>query len=176
MKYLLTVLILFSTCAIVFAQKQTKSEYTISFKNRQLSVRHQGRSHQLALDADQIDAAKITEAKILFADRKNGFTYLVIDVSGQSRDKENDRQCGAGVEANLIWIKLDSSWKISEAVSERYESCWSPITSDEGYKTNGRTLTILIDNLRDDVSIRLSYNANQPEKGFERKSSALNKR
>jgi hypothetical protein len=168
-KYLIAAFVLFLTCNFAFAQK---SEYTIRARSERLIVKHKGKAHALTL-GDKIDAAKITSAEILFASRKDGFVYLLVDVVGQSREKQNDRQCGAGIESNLIWIKLDAAWKIVESGSERYESCWSGITSDDGYKINGNLLTVEFDNFRDDVSVKLSYNADAPEKGFriERKVS-----
>lgn len=170
MKYLSAAFILFLTASFVFAQK---SEYTIRFKNERLIVGHQGKAHTLALGGEQIDAAKITSAEILFASRRDGFIYLLIDVSGQSREKRNDRQCGAGIESNLIRIKLDSRWQIVDSASERYESCWSGITSGDGYKINGRVLTIEFDNFRAGETTKLSYNADEPEKGFEKTLSPL---
>jgi hypothetical protein len=179
MKYFFIFLVLFLSCdgGFVFAQKNAaKPAYAVRFKDQKLSILYQGRRHPLALGEDKIDAARINEAKILFADRKGGFTYLVLDVSGQSRKNNFERQCGAGTEANLIWVKLDSAWRVSAVDSERYESCWSPITPrDESYQITGRTLTIVIDNFRDDVSVNLTYDADQPEKGFVKQSSVLPK-
>ncbi|HEX8738011.1 MAG TPA: hypothetical protein VF721_21945 [Pyrinomonadaceae bacterium] len=170
MKYLIVVFILFLTANFAFAQK---SEYAISGRNSRLIVKHKGKAHALRLDSDKIDAAKITGTEILFANRQGAFTYLLIDVVGDSKEKSDDRQCGAGVESNLIWIKLDAAWKIVESASERYESCWSGITSQDGYRIDGNLLTIEFDNFRDDVTVKLSYNAGEPEKGFQKQSAAL---
>lgn len=169
MKYLSTVLVLFLTANFAFGQK---SAYTIRRQNRQLIVKYQGKAHTLKL-GDKIDAAKITDTEILFANRQGAFTYLVIDVSGQSKEKSDDRQCGAGIESNLIWMKLDAAWKIVEAQSERYESCWSGITSDDGYRIKGNTLIIEFDNFRENINVKLAYNADEPEKGFQKQSAAL---
>jgi hypothetical protein len=109
----------------------------------------------------------VTDAEILFVNRKDDFTYLVIAVSGDSRDESSDRQCGAGIEANLLWIKLDSIWQTADINSVRYESCWSSVSSDEGYKIAGNNLSIEFDNFRDDLNVKMSYNAEQPEKGFQ---------
>ena len=166
-------------CGVIFwlivgyAFGQT-SEYKLRVKKDALSVVYKNKPHKLNL-TDQIDAARIEDAEILFSSRAGDFTYLVINVSGMSKEKSDDRQCGAGVEANLIWLKLDSNWQIAASDSVRYESCWAPITSDEGYKIEGKNLSILIDNLRDDVLLKVSYNAEQPEKGFDKKSTPLNR-
>lgn len=162
MKHLLTVLVLLFAVNFAFAQK---SEYTIRARNERLLIKYKGKAHRLVL-RDKIDAAKITDTKILFANRKGGFTYLVVDVSGDSKEESDDRQCGAGTEANLIWIKLDAAWKIADARSARYESCWSPTNSYDGYKIEGNLLTIEINSYRTNIDAKLSYNADEPEKGF----------
>lgn len=163
MKTIIILIVTFSAFATAFGQK---AQYKIKAKNRQLVVSYQGKSHALNV-SEQIDAAKVTDTIILFAARKDDFTYLVVDVSGWSRKKQNDRQCGAGEESNLIWIKLDAQWKIADIKSERYESCWATTTSSDGYKIDGATLLIEIDNFRTDKNIILHYDANQPEKGFQ---------
>lgn len=170
MKYLIAAFILFLTVTSNFAQKR---EYTIRAGNERLIVKHQGKAHALKLGGDMIDAAKITETEILFANRKDGFTYLLVDVTGDSKEKSDDRQCGAGIESNLIWIKLDAQWRISDSKSERYESCWSGITSDDGYRINGNLLTIEFDNFRERLNVKLTYNADEPEKGFQIAQKAL---
>jgi hypothetical protein len=149
-----------------FGQNSEKSEYKISIKNNDLVVKHKGKSHKLNV-ADKIDAARVTDAELLFLNRKDDFTYLVVAVSGDSRDESNDRQCGAGIESNLLWIKLDSGWQTVDINSVRYESCWSSVSSGDGYKIAGNSLTIEFDNFRDDLNVKMSYNAEQPEKGFQ---------
>lgn len=151
-----------------------KSEYKIRARGGgggQLSVTHKNKAHTLNL-ADKIDAAKITETEILFANRKEGFIYLVIDVSGQSKIKQDNRHCGAGTESNLIWIKLDSNWKILDSNSVRYESCWSP-TSNDNYQIKDNRMYIEIEDFHNDLDIKLSYNADEPERGFQITQKAL---
>lgn len=166
MKPAIVLFVLFIICGSVLGQKQFNDGYKIRAKGRRLIVTFQGKPHWL--DAtEQIDAEKVTEIEILFAGRRENFTYLVVDVSGQSRNKQNDRQCGAGIESNLIWIKLDSEWKISGINSVRYESCRSSVSSDEGYKITDKTLSIELNDFRENRRINLSYNADEPEKGFQ---------
>lgn len=150
-----------------------KSEYKIRARGGRLSVSHKNKAHALNL-VDKIDAAKITETEILFADRKDGFIYLVVDVSGQSKTKEDNRHCGAGTESNLIWIKLDSTWKILDSNSVRYESCWSP-TSNDNYRITDTRMSIEIQDFRNDLDINLSYNSGEPEKGFQITQKPLEK-
>jgi hypothetical protein len=172
MKFLicLTFLIL-ATCTFAFAQK---SEYRIRAKGNQIVVRYKSKAHALNL-VDKIDAAKITDTEILFANRKDGFLYLVVNISGQSKAKQDDRQCGAGIESNLIWIKFDSTWKILDSNSVRYESCWSSTTSNDGLQLKGNLMFIEIDDFRKDVNIKLSYDSDKPEVGFQITQKALEK-
>lgn len=166
MKTIIIFILLLLASSIAFGQKAEKEAYKIRAKGSRLIVTYKSKSH--TLDATgQIDAAKVTGAEILFAGSKGEFTYLVVDASGWSREKQNDRQCGAGTEANLIWIKLDAKWRIAGINSQRYESCWASTTSTDGYRIEGDKLTIEIDNFRDDKNIKLIYNADEAEKGFQ---------
>ncbi len=166
MKKALIFVVLCFAAVSSFGQNSLRSAYKIRAKGFSLVVTFQGKAHQLATNSEQIDAAKITDTDILFAKRKDGFTYLVVNVSGWSREKQNDRQCGAGIESNLLWIKLDAAWKIAALKSVNYESCWQTIDAGDGYKIDGNSLNIEFDNFRDDVHTKMSYNAEQPEKGF----------
>lgn len=155
-----------------FGQSAEKSAYKLQLKNNNLVVKYKGKAHKLNV-ADKIDAAKATDAELLFVTGKDDFTYLVAAVSGYSREESNDRQCGAGVESNLLWIKIDSKWQIADISSVRYESCWSSISSNDGYRIKGNALSIEFDNFRDDVNVKMSYNAEQPEKGFQSEQKDL---
>ena len=128
-------------------------------------VTERGRAHTLNI-WKQIDAAHIEDASVLFLTRKGGFVYLVLTVCGLSKLPPDDRQCGAGIECNLVWLKLDNRWRALDAKSERYESCWAPITSDEGPKVKGRLLTLEYDNLRDNLRHEVTYDADAPDKGL----------
>ena len=132
---------------------------------RAVVVRERGRSHVLDV-WEHIEAARVGDAEGLFLTRKGGFIYLVLNVCGPSKSKPDDRQCGAGTECNLVWLKLDESWRELDAKSVRYESCWRPITSDEGPRVNGRTLLLEYDDLRDDTRHEISYDADEPEEGL----------
>ena len=154
------------------AQTSNKKDYKIRSNSGNLIVTFERKSHILNV-ADKIDAAKITETEILFASRKENFTYLVVAVSGQSKEKEDDRQCGAGTEANLLWIKLDNKWRVSDINSIRHESCWSAVSSFDGYKVDSNLLKIEFDNIRDKISVKLTYNADEPQKGFQIEQTAL---
>jgi hypothetical protein len=141
---------------------------------RAVVVREGGRSH--VLDVSQhIEAARIEGATQLFMTRKGGFVYLLLQVCGPSKEKPDDHECGAGTECDLIWLKLDEAWRERDAKSVRYESCWQPITSDEGPKVNGRTASLEFDDLRDNTQHELTYDADKPEEGLKDKASPLPK-
>ena len=166
LKYISIVAITLLITCFAFAQKPTtKTAYKVRANGLKLIVTYQRKAHTLNT-TEQIDAAKVTNTEILFANRKENFTYLVVDVIGQSKAKQDDRQCGAGTESNLLWIKLDSAWKVADIKSVRYESCWSSTTSDDGYKIKNKALTIEITDFHKDVNAIISYNSNEPEKGF----------
>lgn len=174
LKYISIIIIVFLTGSLAFAQKASKTAYKVRAKGRQLVITYQGKAHTLNT-TEQVDAAKVTETKILFASRKGDFMYLVIDVMGQSREKLNDRQCGAGEEGNFLWVKLDSGWRIAGIKSIAYESCWTS-TSSDNYKINASTMSIEISDFSRDIESKVSYNAGEPEKGFKIEEKAISKK
>jgi hypothetical protein len=137
----------------------------VSRDGRSISLVERGRAHALPL-AEQVGAARIEDAKLLFVTRRGEFTYLLIDVCGASKRRPDDRQCGAGQECDILWVKLDRRRKVSEAKSERYESCWLPVTSEDGPRIIGRRLTLVLDNLREWVRKEVGYDAERPEEGL----------
>lgn len=144
-------------------------------KGRQaVVVTERGRAHTLDL-SKQIDAARIEKASALLLSRAGGFTYLVLDVCGLSKVPPDDRQCGAGVECNVIWLKLDGAWRVRGAQNQRYESCWAPITSEEGPKVEGRRLTLTLEDLREEVRREVAYDADSPEAGLTVKQTPIPK-
>ena len=141
---------------------------------RSLVVTERGRAHTLDL-TKQIDAARIEDVSALFLTRRGEFEYLLLEVCGMSKERSDDRQCGAGTECNVVWLKLDGAWRVRDAKSERYESCWSPITSDEGPKVEGRRMKVVVDDLREDVRREVSYDADDPESGLTVRQSPIPK-
>ncbi len=172
MKTAIFIIVLCFAANSAFAQKSNDPSYKIRARNGGVSVTFKGKAHWLNVSG-QIDAAKVTETELMFANQKDGFRYLVIDISGWSREKQNDRQCGAGVESNLIWLKLDSAWKILDVKAVRYQSCRSGIDLNDSFKSTKNSLNIEFDNFRDDVKTKLSYNADEPEKGFQIEETKL---
>ena len=141
---------------------------------RAVVVTERGRAHTLDLTR-QIDAMRIEEVSAPFLSRAGGFTYLVLDVCGLSKVPPDDRQCGAGVECNVVWLKLDAAWRVRGAQNQRYESCWAPVTSDEGPKVEGRRLTLTVEDFRDEVRREITYNADNPEAGLTVKQTPIPK-
>ena len=166
MKTAIFIFVLLLSANFTFGQKSSVPGYKIRASKGALTVTFKGKAHRLNV-TEQIDAAKITETELMFAAEKDGFRYLVIDVTGSSRDRDFDRQCGGGEESNLIWLKLSAAWKILEIKSVSYQSCWSGIELNDSFKRTKNTLFIDFDNFRDDVNTKLTYNADEPEKGFQ---------
>ncbi|HEY0173295.1 MAG TPA: hypothetical protein VGB98_19960 [Pyrinomonadaceae bacterium] len=147
---------------------------TARVKGRQsVVVRERGRAHTLNV-SKHADAARIEEASVLFLTRRGEATYLLLDVCGPSKVPPDDRQCGAGTECNVVWLKLDRAWRVAGGRSVRYESCWSSVSS-EGPKVAGRLLTLALEDFRDEVRREVSYDADSPEAGLSIKESAIPK-
>ena len=141
-------------------------------RGERLVITERGRAHTLDL-GDKVSAARIEDAEVIFKSSAGGAVYLLLDICGWSKRTQDDRQCGAGTECDLVWLKLDARWRIQDAKSARYESCWASTTSDDGYKISGRTLTIEFDNFREDVKVKLTYDAERPERGLVIEQSPL---
>lgn len=141
---------------------------------RAVVVKERGRAHVLDL-SKHIEAMRIEDATELSRTRRGEFVYLLLQVCGLSKMPPDDRQCGAGIECDLVWLKLDQSWRERDAKPMRYESCWQPITSDEGPKVSGRTVLLEFDDLRDNTRHEVSYDADKPEEGLTEKTRPLPK-
>lgn len=157
--------VLFLSVNTSFGLKSNISGYKIRAVNRAVTITFKGKSYRLDV-RKQIDAAKITETKLIFATEKNGFRYLVFDVGGWSRSVQNDRQCGAGIESNLIWVKLDAAWKITDVQSKRYESCWSGESLFSDFVTSADSLSVEYFGDGNTI-IKLTYKTIEAEKGFQ---------
>jgi hypothetical protein len=162
------ILILATLCLVSASARSAPAQERVRVRAKghgSVVVTERGRAHTLDL-SKQIDAAHIEDAGVLFLTRKDGFVYLLLKVCGLSRFPPGDRQCGAGIECNLVWLKLDERWRALDAKSERYESCWAPITSEEGPKVKGRLLTLEFDDLRENLRHEVTYDADAPERGL----------
>lgn len=144
-----------------------------SGRGTKLVLTSQGKKHLLDVSRS-IDAAKLDDTSVLFATRRQDFLYLLVSACGPSRIGSHDRQCGAGVECNLLWIKLNSTWRMNDIKSVRYESCWAPVTSNEGYQIRGNSLQMAYSDFREKKEYKLTYDAHRPESGFQVEESAMN--
>ncbi len=100
------------------------------------SVKSTGRGHTLTLNVDGVRrtytlsdervGVDMDRAKVLEFQHKNGLTYVLLDVTGPSRRNGGARQCGAGSESSLVWLRLQR-WRLLEIRSVLYESCWFSI-------------------------------------------------
>jgi hypothetical protein len=166
MKTAIIAIILCFAASLAFGQSSTNPAYKIRAAKGGVTVTFQGKAHWLDVK-EHIDAAKVKSTGVWFANLKNGFRYLVIEVSGDSRDSDYDRQCGAGMESNFIWLKLSATWKIVDLKSVRPQSCWAGVDMDGPFKVTKTAMTMEFTNSRDDVRTKLTYNADEPEKGFQ---------
>ena len=141
---------------------------------RAVVVTERGRAHTLDLKG-QIDAMSIEEVSVTFLSRAGGFTYLLLDVCGLSKVPPDDRQCGAGIECNIVWLKLDGAWRVQSAQNLRYESCWASATLADEKKVEGRRLTFAVEDFRDDVRREVTYDADKPEAGLTVRQTPLPK-
>jgi hypothetical protein len=167
-KLKLQILIIASLCFVTASARSASAQGRVKVRAKghgSIVVTERGRARTLDI-SKQIDAAHIEDADVLFITRKGGFVYLLLEVCGLSRFPPGDRQCGAGIECNLVWLKLDERWRALDAKSERYESCWAPITSEEGPKVKGRLLTLEFDDLRENLRHEVTYDADAPERGL----------
>lgn len=146
-----------------------------------LKLRGRGRSIVLtsgrirrSLDVrEQTLAARLEEVQLLFVSREGSFTYLLVDACGPSKAVPDARRCGAADECGLLWIKLDSAWKTRDIRAANYESCWTPSSSTDGYKISGRNLTMEYSDFSRSKRYKLSYNSDEPERGFSLEEFAL---
>ena len=161
--------------ASVRAGAEPQGRVTLRTKGRRAVVVREGaRAHTIDLTR-QIDAMRIEDASVTFLTRKGGFVYLLLDVCGLSKVPPDDRQCGAGTECNVVWLKLDAGWRVRDARNVRYESCWSPVTSDEGPKVAGRRMTLALEDFREEMRREVTYDADSPETGLTIRQSPLPK-
>ena len=166
MRTLIAALALLLAATPATAQTGAAAGFKVRGRGRLLVLAEKGRSSRLNL-GDQISAARLEDVDLLFAARRGAFVYLVVAACGPSKLRPDARQCGAGVECDLVWIKLDAGRRVADSKAVRYESCWAPVTSADGYKISGNRLELEFDDFREKVSRRVAYDAGQPEKGFQ---------
>lgn len=148
-----------------------KDAVKLRARGRTLVLTAGGRTRVLNV-ADEIGAARLEGAGVVFVTRRADFTYLVVDACGPSKPKADARHCGLGTECNLLWLKLTPDWRVAESRSALYASCWLSV-SNEPLETRGRRLSIEYEDYHRELKVRLTYDADQPERGFVLKESPL---
>jgi hypothetical protein len=173
MKFVLCLLILFTSSA-AFAQRVADKAQVKLQRGRGRTLVVTGAGVRRILDVkEQVSAARLDEVKLLFTTRRGSFVYLLVDACGPSKAVADAKRCGAADECALLWIKLDAGWKISDIKAARYVSCWQSSSSTDGYKISGRTLQMQYEDFSEKKSYKLSYDAEQPERGFTLEESPL---
>jgi hypothetical protein len=176
LKIVLLVSVLLLASSNAFAQAASQ--------RAQIKLRGRGRSIVLMSGAvrrvldvrEEVLAARLDEVKLLLVTRRDSFIYLLVDACGPSKAAPDARQCGAANECGLLWIKLDGAFRLSAIKSARYESCWQSSSSSDGYKINGRKLSMEYDSFAERKHYKLFYDAEQPERGFNLEESPLEDR
>lgn len=115
----------------------------LHWKDSTVYLREGDKVHELEL-RDHFHAMTLAEVILQSAKEAGGFIYLLLDVTGPSKWPPDSHQCGAGTESDLIWLKLDPSWKVQDSKDFRYESCWSDISADDPPKWTGDTLKVSV--------------------------------
>ena len=174
MKAAAVILLLAFACAAPPAATAQRRAHAakVQARGRNILLTERG-ARTLIRVAEYVDAARVTDASVVFESRDGVYVYLLLDVCGPSKERPDDRQCGAGVECNLLWLKLDSRRRVIDADSARYESCWAPITTEEGYRVTGGTLRLVVQDLREQLEHTITYDADRPARGLQRQQSPL---
>ena len=124
-----------------------------------------GRTHEISLKG-LFDAVELDSVKLQSATESKGFIFLLLDVEGPSTLPRDNHECGAGNESNLVWLKVDQEWKLLDAKSFRYDSCWASISVIDPPRWEGDTLTVTTDNKV------VTYSYKRPEEGLKIVDSA----
>ncbi len=119
---------------------------------------------------------------VLFANRRAGFIYVLLNANGRS-SADAKGPCAGGSEQNLIWLKLDAAFHIQDANSVLVDSCLNNIHGQQGYALSGSQLTMMY--VRTSVGAEganvasrqseseLEYDNNHPEAGLSVKTNEV---
>jgi hypothetical protein len=171
MKIALCLLILLTSSAALAQKAADRSQVKLRGRGRSLILTNGGARRTLDVK-EQVSAARLDEVKLLFQTRKGSFIYLLVDACGPSKAVPDAKRCGAADECSLLWIKLDAAWKVSAIKGAPYLSCWRPISSSD-YKISGRKVEWEYDDFGEKKHYKFSYDAEQPERGFQTTESTV---
>lgn len=153
-------------CTVTAREVTVATNLKARVRGASIVVTERGRAHTLRI-LDKVSAARLEGAWVYFkSTTDDGTIYLVMSVCGWSKRTQDARHCGLGTECDLVWLKLDARWRIQDLKAIRYESCWSPTTSDDDVQTTARALSLTFDNFSEDARFKVTYDAAQPERGL----------
>jgi hypothetical protein len=166
-----TIAIIVALCAagLIVAQSNIPlgARLKLHWKGSTVYLREGATEHELDV-RDQFHAVRLDKVVLQSAKDAGGFIYLLLDVTGPSKLPQDSHQCGAGYESDLIWLKLDTDWKVQNTSDFRYESCWSTISADDPPKWTGDTLTVSVFSVEGGKSVSrvATYSYKHPEDGI----------
>jgi hypothetical protein len=105
------------------------------------------------------------EHEILFQNTTTDNLYLMLKVTGSSNPSGGSHHCGAGEETNVIWIKLSKNLRVEDIKSMRISSCVYTVTTDR-YELTEKTLSAEFTSYKDNITLSLFYDSDNPEVGF----------
>ena len=135
-------------------------------------LRRDGRLRTIDLPSG---AAGDLSVRLLDRHERGGALYLLFDVSGASRWPGGSTWCGAGLERDLVWLKLAPDLSTLAEDSVLYASCMQSVSTsglydeDELALSNGRLVLKVEKGAGGEMrSTTLVYDGNAPERGLVR--------
>jgi hypothetical protein len=162
----LTAMLLFACGGM--AQSSLGARFKLRWGRDTVRFSVRGETHEVSI-RKYFYAARLANVKLESAEEAGGFIYLLLDVTGPSKDPPDSHQCGAGSESDLIWLKLDKDWKLTDAKQFRYDSCWSTISSYDDLSWDGDRLSVTADYVKEGGTVTTmvaSYSYKHPEEGL----------
>lgn len=109
-----------------------------------------------------IEARNVQDSELLFQLSQDEITYLVFDVSGPSKESPL-RYCGAGTEANLLWLKLEGI-RLIAAQSVLYNSCTETVEGE--FTLDDQVIFVSYTSYKWNKKYTLFFNPEEPADGF----------
>lgn len=161
---LLAALVALSDASLVAELVSKPIQMTVRSAQKQLLIQYSGSRY--AVDLSNLSRAhELNEAKLIFANVIGAHRYLTVYVSGPSRQASAaDKYCGAGTEGSLLWLMLDSRWRLLRSQAALVESCFE--SAEGAYEVNGARLTARWNNFHLNKSFTMSYDSAQPSAGM----------
>jgi hypothetical protein len=123
--------VLLEVSGVAQSQKPLGAQLRVRWEALNVVVIQDGAKHRYRVDAE-VPAYSLHSVKLLSAKRGGDFTYLLFDISGQSRGPEDAQSyCGKGEERSLVWMKLDHDWNKIDSQHFVVESCWDTASLEE---------------------------------------------